>query len=266
MNLLRPPRALGKGVCAFFTTRTGGVSTGAFGLPGGVPGGLNLADHVGDDPSAVLQNRARLRGVLPTDPVWLSQVHGSAVHTVLAPREPVCEQTNQVPVADGAVTDLPGVVLAVLTADCLPVLLADTDGRVVAAAHAGWRGLAGGILEETVGAMLQRVPQATLRAWIGPAIHQNRYEVGDDVRSAIIDLSMSGSDAQLSANTFKPSTAPGKWLFDLPAMAALKLERLGVMVLPFPTPCTADNPDQFWSFRRDHAGGRTAGCIWRERV
>jgi polyphenol oxidase len=266
LNLLRPPHPLGQGVSAFFTTRHGGVSTGAFGLEGGAPGGLNLADHVGDDPSAVQTNRARLRTTLPADPVWLSQVHGAAVHEVDGSIQRVTDRAGSIPVADGAVTDRSGSVLAVLTADCLPVLLADADGRVIGAAHAGWRGLAAGILEETVAVMLRRCSKASLRAWIGPAIHQSRYEVGDDVRSAILESSASGGDSARLADTFQPGRVSGKWLFDLPGLATLRLERLGVTVLPYPTPCTAANPDRFWSFRRDRSGGRTAGCIWLERV
>lgn len=266
MNLLRPPHPLGQGVSAFFTTRHGGVSAGAFGLEGGAPGGLNLADHVGDDPFAVQTNRTRLRTVLPADPIWLSQVHGAVVHEVDGSVPRVADRTGAIPVADGAVTDRPGLVLAVLTADCLPVLLADADGRVIGSAHAGWRGLAAGILEETVAAMRRRCSQARLRAWIGPAIHQSRYEVGDDVRSAILGSYDFGGSSALFAETFQPSRAPGKWMFDLPGLAILKLERIGVTVLPYPTPCTAANPDLFWSFRRDRSGGRTAGCVWLERV
>ena len=266
MNFLRPPHPLGQGVSGFFTTRHGGVSTGAFGLDGGAPGGLNLADHVGDDPSAVQTNRARLRAALPADPVWLAQVHGAVVHEVDRSVSRVGDRRGVTPEADGAVTDRPGSVLAILTADCLPVLLADAEGRVIGAAHAGWRGLAAGILEETVAAMLRRCSQASLRAWIGPAIHQNRYEVGDDVRSAILGSGASGGNSTLFAQTFQPSRVPGRWLFDLPGMATSRLERLGVTVLPYPTPCTAANPDQFWSFRRDRSGGRTAGCIWLEQV
>jgi len=266
LNFLRPPHPLGQGVSGFFTTRHGGVSTGAFGLEGSVPGGLNLADHVGDDPSAVQTNRARLRSALPADPIWLAQVHGAVVHEVDGTLPRVADRTAAIPVADGAVTDRPGSVLAVLTADCLPVLLADADGGVIGAAHAGWRGLAAGILEETVAAMLRRNSRANLRAWIGPAIHQSRYEVGDDVRSAILESVAYEGNSTVFAETFQPSGDPGKWLFDLPGMATLRLQGLGVTVLPYPTPCTAANPDQFWSFRRDRSGGRTAGCIWLERV
>jgi len=250
MTRIQPPYSLGQGVSAFFTTRHDG----------------NLATHVGDDPSLVAQNRSRLRTVLPAEPVWLSQIHGTAVHEVTQ-REALSAPI----VADAAVTTLPSVVLAILTADCLPVLIADFDGRVVGAAHAGWRGLADGVLEATVSTMRARVNDAQLRAWIGPAIHQARYEVGEEVRVAMLanpaasDDGDDGDDGEFrraAEGLFIASTARGKWLFDLPGMATLRMRKLGVMVMPWATPCTASNPEQFWSHRRDRSRGRTAGCIW----
>jgi len=244
MTRLAPPDSLGKGISAFFTTRDDG----------------NLATHVGDDPSLVAQNRSRLRAVLPAEPIWLSQEHGTVVHEVTQH-----EGTVAPIVADASVTTLPSVVLAILTADCLPVLIADLDGRVIGAAHAGWRGLADGILEATVRTMRSHVVDARLRAWIGPAIHQPRYEVGEEVRAAILAGCIDGDDVPFrcaAEGFFIPSTAQGKWLFDLPGLASLRLQRLGVTVMPWATPCTASNPDQFWSYRRDRSRGRTAGCIW----
>jgi YfiH family protein len=241
MTRIQPPHSLGQGVSAFFTTRHDG----------------NLATHVGDDPLLVAQNRSRLRTVLPAEPVWLSQIHGTAVHEVTQ-REAVSAPI----VADAAVTTLPSVVLAILTADCLPVLIADFEGRVVGAAHAGWRGLADGVLEATVSRMRSRVTDAQLRAWIGPAIHQARYEVGEEVRVAMLANRDDGELRRAAEGLFIPSTAQGKWLFDLPGMATLRLQQLGVTVMPWATPCTASNPEQFWSYRRDRSRGRTAGCIW----
>ena len=253
MTRLSPPHSLGQGVSAFFTTRDDG----------------NLATHVGDDPLLVAQNRSRLRSVLPAEPIWLSQVHGTAVHEVMQHNGAVAPI-----VADASVTTLPSVVLAILTADCLPVLIADLEGRIVGAAHAGWRGLADGILEATVRTMRSHVVDARLRAWIGPAIHQPRYEVGEEVRVAMLHDRRDAGDAgdagdvidgdfRLAAERlFIPSTSQGKWLFDLPGLASLRLHRLGVTVMPWATPCTASNPEQFWSYRRDRSRGRTAGCIW----
>jgi len=241
MTRLQPPHSLGQGVSAFFTTRHYG----------------NLASHVGDDPLLVAQNRSRLRTILPAEPVWLSQIHGTAVHEVTQH-----EALSAPIVADAAVTSLPSVVLAILTADCLPVLIADFEGRVVGAAHAGWRGLADGVLEATVRRMRSRVTDAQLRAWIGPAIHQARYEVGEEVRDAMLANRDDGELCRAAEGLVIPSTAQDKWLFDLPGMATLRLQQVGVTVMPWATPCTASNPEQFWSHRRDRSKGRTAGCIW----
>ena len=244
MTRLLPPFSLGQGVSAFFTTRDDG----------------NLATHVGDDPALVAQNRSRLRTVLPAEPIWLSQEHGTVVHEVTQR-----ERAAAPIVADASVTTLPSVVLAILTADCLPILIADLDGRIVGAAHAGWRGLADGILEATVRTMRSHVVDAHLRAWIGPAIHQPRYEVGEEVRIAMLVNCGDGDDGlfrRAAEALFIPSTAHGKWLFDLPGLASLRLQRLGVTVMPWATPCTASNPERVWSYRRDRSRGRTAGCIW----
>ena len=250
MTRLQPPHSLGQGVSAFFTTRADG----------------NLATHVGDDPLLVAQNRSRLRTVLPAEPIWLSQVHGNAVHEVTQR-----EELSAPILADASVTTLPSVVLAILTADCLPVLIADFEGRVVGAAHAGWRGLADGVLEATVRTMRSHVADTQLRAWIGPAIHQARYEVGEEVRVAMLRDCHDGGEVgagddgefrRAAEGLFIPSTAQGRWLFDLPGMATLRLQQLGVTVMPWATPCTASNPEQFWSYRRDRSRGRTAGCIW----
>jgi len=238
-------------VRALVTTRTGGVSEGAFGLQGGAPGGLNLGLHVGDDPGAVAENRARLERFLPGPVRWLAQIHGTGVHDADAPWDGVP------PVADAAITLRPGVVLAVMTADCLPILLADEAGRGVAVAHAGWRGLAAGVAEATVDALLARLGQsATLTAWLGPAIGPRAFEVGDEVRQAFCD-----ADPE-SSSSFVPGLAPGKWWADLYALARRRLAARGVVRVDGGTACTVSEPQRFYSHRRDRRSGRMASLIW----
>ncbi len=219
------------------TTRDGGVSAGPW-------ASLNLGDHVGDDPAHVSANRARLRQTLPAEPVWLRQVHGT--RCVDVDRDAARE-------ADAAVTRTPGTVLAILTADCLPVLLSDAAGTVVGAAHAGWRGLAAGVLESTVQSMA--LPAAQIRACFGPAIGPAAFEVGDEVRAAFL-----AKDPQ-AVVAFRPG-APGKWWCDLYELAAQRLVALGV---PRPAAvdfCTVRDADRFFSYRRDGVSGRMASLIW----
>lgn len=213
-------------------------------------GGFNLGQHVGDNPSTVAANRNHLLTVVPAQPVWLNQVHGNRVLELPMSDEASIE-------ADAVMTTVPGVVCAVMTADCLPVLFADKAGRVVGAAHAGWRGLAAGVLEALARKMTRCVngqPQDLL-AWLGPAIGPASFEVGDEVRDAFVSLDV--------ANTgyFKPG-APGKWLADLPAIAAAKLRTLGVGHITPSGCCTYTQPEQFYSFRRDQITGRMATMIW----
>ena len=239
-------------VRAFVTVRAGGVSAGAFGLDGGAPGGLNLGDHVGDDPVSVAENRARLRAMLPGPVRWLQQVHGTAVHDADAPWD-----GEEAPVADAAVATRPGTVLAVMTADCLPILLADASGRAVGAAHAGWRGLAAGVAETTVDALRARVgADAPLLAWLGPAIGPAAFEVGDEVREAFCD-----ADAA-SAHAFAPGAAPGKWWADLYALARRRLASRGVDRIHGGGLCTVADPRRFYSHRRDRRSGRFASLVW----
>lgn len=253
---LLPPRSLAPGVSAFFTTRQGGVSGPPWGLAEGAKGGLNLGDHVGDDPQAVRANRQRLAEVLPSAPLWLRQVHGVEVFEAGA-SFPV-----EAPIADAAFTREAGKVLAVLTADCLPVLVADSQGRAVAVIHAGWRGLAAGVLEATFKRLHERLPEATWVAWLGPAIGIDAYEVGADVRSAMLDSAPSIADPRAVEHAFRPGRAIGKWHFDLAHWARLHLQAMGVVVLPQDSWCTAADPARFWSYRRDGVCGRIAGCIW----
>jgi polyphenol oxidase len=242
------PSAVGARV----TTRVGGVSPAPFGDARGLARGLNLGEHVGDDPQNVRRNRELLQRGLPGPIRWLEQVHGTAVHDadrVPAPAAP--------PVADAAVATVPGRVLAVMTADCLPVLLAEASGRCVGIAHAGWRGLAAGVLEATVEAMCRRTgAAATIVAWLGPAIGPAAFEVGDDVRAAFCD-----GDAA-AAGAFRPGPAPGKWFCDLYALARLRLERAGVHRVDGGGRCTVGEAESFYSHRRDRRTGRFASLVW----
>ncbi|WP_114649838.1 peptidoglycan editing factor PgeF [Pseudothauera hydrothermalis] len=230
-------------VRAIVTTRNGGLSQGRY-------ASLNLATHVGDDPGAVAANRAVLRSRLPAEPVWLEQVHGTNI--VMA--ESVPGERCLPPVADGAWTRQPGVVCAVMTADCLPVLFCDDAGSVVAAAHAGWRGLCAGILERTVEAM--RVAPARIQAWLGPAIGPGAFEVGADVRSAFLQHDSGAAAA------FVAGKEPGKWLADLYLLAKIRLAGAGVIDVFGGGFCTYTDAERFYSHRRDRATGRMASLIW----
>ena len=233
---------------AFTTTRTGGVSLAPYGDGTSHGQGLNLASHVGDDPEHVHQNRARLRPHLTAEPAWLTQTHSTIVLDA--------ETVNQAPEADASVTTQPGVVCVTLTADCLPVLLCDTRGTVVAAAHAGWRGLADGILEATVRHM--RTKGATdILAWFGPAIGPHSFEVGDDVLQAFLACGQNRRAA------FTPITGqPGKYLADIYQLGRMTLRELGVERVFGGELCTVRDPARFYSFRRDATTGRMASLIW----
>lgn len=230
-----------KRVRAFVTTRAGGVSAGAY-------ASLNLGAGVGDDPAHVARNRAILGECLPAEPRWLKQVHGSAV---IDPARAMPEAE-----ADGAVTREEEVVCAVLTADCLPVLLCGRRGGVVGIAHAGWRGLAAGIVENTVRTM--RVPPTDLIAYIGPGIGPRAYEVGAEVRDAFVR-----PDPEAAAAF---SAGPnGKYRADLCLLARRKLHAQGIAAIFGGGFCTATEK-RFFSFRRDRITGRMASLIWLERA
>lgn len=232
-----PPR-----VRAASTLRTGGASRPPFDT-------FNLAAHVGDDPQSVGRNRQRLREFLQlgTEPRWLEQMHGKQVVRA-AP-------TSAPPRADGAYAIEPGQVCVVMTADCLPVLLASRDGTRVAAAHAGWRGLAAGVLEETVRVL--GVPRGELIAWLGPAIEPERFEVGAEVRAAFL-----AHDGHASA-AFVPH-GPNKWLADLYELASQRLRQLGVESIHGGDRGTWRERAAFYSHRRDGRCGRMATLIWIE--
>lgn len=227
-------------VRALVTTRAGGVSTDPW-------AGLNLGDHVGDDPAAVAENRRHLRAYLPAEPLWLRQVHGTrCVDAAWA--APDTE-------ADASFARRPDIVCAVLTADCLPVLLCDATGTVVAAAHAGWRGLAAGVIEATVRAM--DVPGDRLVAWLGPAIGPKHFEVGGEVRAAF----MAHDPAATAAFVARPD---GKWLCDIYRLARQRLAALGVRRVAGADFCTVRDAARFFSYRRDGVTGRLASLIWME--
>lgn len=229
-------------VRAASSTRAGGVSAPPW-------DSLNLADHVGDDPQRVAENRRRLREHLrlPAEPFWLQQVHGCDVADAGAAGE------GAVCAADAAVATRPGAICAVLTADCLPVLFCSRRGDWVAAAHAGWRGLAAGVLEQTV----RRAPAdaADVLAWLGPAIGQAAFEVGPEVRAAFL------ADDAGAAGCFLPSPA-GRWLADLYGLARRRLARCGLGWVGGGGLCTHADAARFFSFRRDGTTGRMASLIW----
>ena len=229
-------------VHSLMTTRQGGVS--------GEPWrSFNLGDHVGDDPAHVAANRALVRQSLPAEPGWLKQIHSATV----------VEAGAGLPEADAAFTRQAGSVCAVLTADCLPVLFCDRSGSVVAAAHAGWRGLAGGVLEATVAAM--QVEPNEILAWMGAAIGPQAFEVGDEVRQAFI------AQHPATAQAFVPhptSGASARWLADIYQLARIRLNHAGVHAIYGGGRCTFNEADRFFSYRRDGVTGRMASLIWLE--
>ncbi len=230
-------------VHAACSTRSGGVSLGPY-------AGLNVGNGSGDDPAAVAENRRRLSAALRLlrEPEWLRQVHGSTV--LPAPL------ATALPEADASLTSAAGIVCAVQAADCLPVLFCDDAGSIVAAAHAGWRGLAAGVLEATVAAMA--TPPEHLFAWLGPAIGPEAFEVGDEVRAAFVR-----HDAGAAAG-FRAASLPGKHYGDLFALARRRLARIGLHRVYGGGISTHADPQRFYSFRRDGVCGRMVALIWLE--
>jgi YfiH family protein len=212
----------------------------------------NASFDLGETSADLEIARGELRRWLPSQPTWLQQVHGTAVH--VAGGEPATPAVDQ-PCADATVTRVPDVVCAVRSADCLPVLLCDRSGSVVAAAHAGWRGLSAGVIESTISAM--GVQPRELLAWLGPAIGAARFEVGDDVLNAF-----ARRDARDVA-AFRQA-GPERWLADLHGLARVRLQRAGVRHVYGTSICTYDDPQRFYSHRRSRDRGRMASLIWRE--
>lgn len=234
---IRPDWPAPPNVRALITTRSGGVSAGPY-------ASLNLGEHVGDDPASVARNRVLLARHLPAEPRWLEQVHGTRIV-----RADALEGGAQ---ADGAVTFRPNVVCAVLTADCLPVLLCDTAGTAIGIVHAGWRGLLSGVIETAVAQLGQT---AGLLAYLGPAIGPLAFEVGDEVREAFVGRSPAAAPA------FAPHGA-GKWLADLYALARQRLAGAGVTHVFSGGFCTFREAERFFSYRRERVTGRMASLIW----
>lgn len=240
MDLITPEWPGSSRVRACSTQRQGGVSASPWHA-------LNLGGHVGDDPDAVAQNRQRLvtEAGLPAMPQWLEQVHGTDVVRLTA--------GGSAPLrADACITDQPGTVCAIMTADCLPVLFCSQDGREVAAAHAGWRGLCAGVLENTLAQF--RSPPDQIHAWLGPAIGPEAFEVGAEVRQAFI-----AQDARAEA-AFRP--AGDRFYADIWMLARMRLQAAGVQSISADARCTCTQRDNFFSYRRDGITGRMATLIW----
>ncbi len=243
-------------VGALASTRGGGASGPPYD-DGQGGGGLNLGDHVGDDAATVARNRARLAQALPAGPAWLSQVHGVAVADAAA-----VLRGDAAPVADASIASAPGAVCAVMTADCLPVLFADLEGKVVGAAHAGWRGLAAGVLGQTVAAM-RAAGAGDITAWLGAAIGPAHFEVGAEVLDCFVAGARDGAEAGRVRAAFAP--VPGradKYFADIYALARIFLAREGVTRVWGGTHCTVAERARFYSYRRDGVTGRQASLVW----
>lgn len=254
-----------KGVRYFCTQRSGGVSTGAF-------ASLNLGLHVGDERQHVLENRSRLEHLAPGPILWLNQVHGTEVFDadlgdilsdskrpekseLLDSRQSSDGQQSS-PSADAAITTRPYQTLCIMSADCLPVVIADTEGRTLAVAHAGWRGLAAGVLENALEALRQRLPHAAWQAWLGPAISQEHFEVGAEVFQAFVRQDDGAAEHFYARND--------KYMASLPNLAKRRLNRAGVTAIFNSNECTFARQDRYFSYRRDGETGRMATLAWLE--
>lgn len=239
MKLIRPDWLVPAQIKAFTTTRQGGCSKGVY-------AGLNLGDHVADDPLDVVENRRLLAAENGWQDVqWLQQVHSTIAVEASG--------NGDVPQADACWTDQPGQVCVVMTADCLPVFISNADGTRVAVAHAGWRGLVDGVVENTLQVFDQR---EDLHVWLGPAIGPYAFEVGEEVRQQFCD------ELAASDTAFKPSVTEGKWLADIYQLARLRLQNIGIEQVSGGDQCTFSQADDFYSYRRDGVTGRMASVIW----
>ena len=247
---IRPDWPAPPNVHALITTRGGGVSRGPYGVPPDQQSGMNIGFASGDDPADVIANRALLRAALPSDPHWLNQVHGAVVIDAA--------QVDSDKKADASFTTAANVVCAVSIADCMPVLLTDVSGRCVAVAHAGWRGLAAGVLQATVKSMRASLedPSVELIAYLGPAIGPEHFEVGGEVLAAM----ETGLPEARRAFTARPH---GKYLADLFEVGRQALDQIGVTRIYGGHECTFSDSTRFFSFRRDRITGRHAALIWR---
>jgi len=229
-------------VRAFVTTRAGGVSTGAY-------ASMNLGSRSGDDAANVARNRLIVRSQVPAMPRWMAQVHGAQVANLDRLAE------DEVPSADAATASLPGRVGVVLTADCMPLFLCDERGQRVGVAHAGWRGMAAGVIENTVRAL--GAQPAKLMAWMGPTIGPAAFEVGPEVREAFVAIDPGAAGAFVRHG-------PGKYMADLYVLARLRLQRAGVARVFGGGFCTYREADRFFSYRREQKSGRMGAFIWME--
>lgn len=266
-DCVQPDWQVSPRVRALITTRNGGVSEGPYGRwrdGAALPGGMNLGLHTGDEPAHVAENRARLLALAgQPDAAWLEQVHGAQI--VRADEVIAAAPAAAAPVrADASVTDRAGAVCVVMVADCLPVLLCDAQGRAVGAAHAGWRGLAAGIVEQTAArvATLAGGDACELHAFLGPAIGPRAFEVGADVRDAFLDTAPQSEHDETRRAFVALDGAPGKFLADLYALARLRLARAGVAHVSGGTACTVAERERYYSYRRDRVTGRMAAAIW----
>ncbi|MED5503838.1 MAG: peptidoglycan editing factor PgeF [Pseudomonadota bacterium] len=241
MKTIIPNWPAPKNVKAFASTRVGGFSTAPY-------QGLNLGAHVGDDLSIVEKNRDWLaqEAKMPSAPIWLNQTHSTVVAKV-------SDTTTQVLDSDGVFTSSSQVVCSAMTADCLPVLLTNTQGTQVAAVHAGWRGLANGIVENAL-----ELFSGEVMAWLGPAIGPQAFEVGDDVLQAFVDFDSQAHQA------FIPRDVEGKWLADMSTLATQRLNKFGITQVFDSGLCTFQHKEDFYSYRRDGVTGRQATFIWIE--
>ena len=242
------------GVGALMTARSGGVSAAPF-------DSFNLRSQTGDLPAAVAENQARLARIVGAVPVYLNQVHGARVVRLQradgAPGASVHD-------ADASVTTLAGIACAVQVADCLPVLFAAPGGRAVGAAHAGWRGLAGGVIEATLAAVCEAAAcePSQVQVWLGPCIGPSRFEVGVDVVERFTaPVPVNAATASTAPMRFMPH-GPGKWLADLAGLAQDRLHAAGVRAVHGGRWCTVSGPSRFFSFRRDRVTGRMAALVW----
>jgi hypothetical protein len=253
---LQPDWPAPPGVVALMSTRAGGVSAPPFDSLNLRPPGLR-GDAV-DDPAAVRENQRRFAAALGAQPVWLDQVHG---HRVLRLRRAHLDPAVALPQADATICTEPGIACAVLVADCLPVLLCSADGRAVAAAHAGWRGLAGGVLDNTVAALCEAAAcaPADLLAWLGPCIGAQAFEVGEDVLRAF-DADPWSPDPLLFRYSPRHDGSP-RWRADLAGLARCRLAALGLRQVSGGSWCTVSDTSRFFSFRRDGRTGRLAAAI-----
>lgn len=240
MNWLTPDWPAPVSVRACVTTREGGVSEAPF-------DSLNLGDHVDDRPEAVAENRRRLTDHFSIKPAWLQQVHGIAV---------ALADPGLVATADASWTATPGIACAAMTADCLPALFCNRAGTRVAAAHAGWRGLAAGVLEATLDTL--DVPAEDVLVWLGPAIGPKAFEVGPEVREVFINQLPEAAEA------FVPSDNAGKFMADIYMLARLRLAERGVTAVYGGGFCTVTDP-RFFSYRRASRTGRFASLVWLTR-